>query len=614
MKAGVIELQSLSKRQSFGPDQSEDKQRDFFCAAMDRTLAAELKAGVIERFYSLAGCVLSLKFAGDMLARCFAPALAHLEIPPTSYPDATFHIWDSKSTGTDMVPPPCPQGCFTSRGDIWSMGSPRFKSAYLWSEYALTLFDTVTSTGMYWTRGGVPLPNWAEASPLRCLLQWWAETKGFQLVHAAAIGREGRAVLITGRGGVGKSTTALSCLGKGLNYIGDDYVLVRLDPVPSVHSLYCTAKLNWDQMGRFPQLADLAIKPGSQSEKAVMYLYPEMKGQIASSLPLQTVVTPCISNRLQTELGTISPIDLQRATAFTTMSQLPHASQHTYHFISRLIAGVSRFQLVLGTNLDNIAEAIVQLLRRSGSETPSNDTVIPESINGPLISIIMLVHNGARLLPDVVASVLAQNHAAIEIIVVDNGSSDHIDDAVCRLPVAVRFFKQRRVGRAAACNRGIREASGEFISFLDVGDLWPEGTLQTMLDKLLVDNTCDVVQGFGRWKNLATEPARGLCSHREILGDRLTAAIYRRKAFRRVGLFDQDLGFGEENDWYNRARRFGVKIRQVNGVMLLQRREIGETLQELNALREFKHALDQKRETDFRGKLDARDSPPSASG
>jgi hypothetical protein len=71
-------------------------------------------------------------------------------------------------------------------------------------------------------------------------------------------------------------------------------------------------------------------------------------------------------------------------------------------------------------------------------------------------------------------------------------------------------------------------------------------------------------------------------------------------------LFNQDLGFGEENDWYNRARRFGVKIRQVNGVMLLQRREIGETLQELNALRELKHALDQKRETDFRGKLDAR--------
>ena len=264
------------------------------------------------------------------------------------------------------------------------------------------------------------------------------------------------------------------------------------------------------------------------------------------------------------------------------MSQLPHSSQHTYHFISRIIAGLSRFQLVLGTNLDNIAETIVQLLRSSDRKRLQRYGHPRIYQRCRLSGIIMLVHNGARLLPDAVASVLAQNHAAIEIIVVDNGSSDDIEDAVCRLPVEVRFFKQRRIGRAAACNRGIREASGEIISFLDVGDLWPKGTLQTMLDKLLIDDTCDVVQGFGRLKKLTTEPAKGLCSHREMLGDRLTAAIYRRKAFRRVGLFNQDLEFGEENDWYNRARRFGVKIRQVNGVMLLQRRELGETLQELN--------------------------------
>jgi len=97
----VIELQSLSKQQSFGPDQSEDTQRAFFCAALDRSLTAELKAGIIERFFALGGCVLNLKFAGDMLARCFVPALAHLEVPPTSCPDAVIHIWDSESTGTD---------------------------------------------------------------------------------------------------------------------------------------------------------------------------------------------------------------------------------------------------------------------------------------------------------------------------------------------------------------------------------------------------------------------------------------------------------------------------------------------------------------------------------
>jgi len=483
------------------------------------------------------------------------------------------------------------------------MRSARFKSAYLWSEYALNLFDTVTATGMYWTQGAAPLPYWAKASPLRCLFHWWAETKGFQLVHAAAVGHEAKAVLITGRGGLGKSTTALSCLGKGLNYIGDDYVLVRVDPIPSVHSLYCTAKLNWDQMARFPQLIDLAIKPGSEIPKAVMYLYPAMKEEIANSLPLQTVVTPHISNCLQTMLGPIAAVDLERATAFTTMSQLPHASQRTYHFVNRLISKLSRFQLVLGTNLDNIAETIVQLLRSSGSETdfPSND-------NRPLISIIMPVHKVARLLPDAVASVLAQNYPAIEIIVVEHGSTAETERALHELPIDVRFLKQHRIGRAAALNRGIREASGELITFLDGDSQWPKGTLQLMLEPLLGDSSCDVVQGFGQFKQTAIHASEvnSVKKPKESCPDRFTSAVYRRKAFERIGLFDQDLGFGEESDWCNRARHLGLKIRQVNGVMLLQCREIGKTLEELNTLRALKQALDQKRGTDFQGKLNAR--------
>ena len=253
-----------------------------------------------------------------MLARWFIPALAHLEVPLTSRTDAVFHIWDSESTGVDMSPPPCSRGCFTHRGDIWTMGSQRFKSAYLLGEYALNLFDTVTATGVYWTQAAERLPSWAKSSPMRCLFHWWAETKGCQLVHAAAVGSEAGAVLISGKGGLGKSTTALSCLGKGLTYVGDDYVVVQLDPFPRVHSLYCTAKLNWDQMARFPRFADLVENHDRrENEKAVMYLYPEMHEQIVRSLPLRAILTPRISGRQQTELAEISILALQRAIALS---------------------------------------------------------------------------------------------------------------------------------------------------------------------------------------------------------------------------------------------------------------------------------------------------------
>ena len=69
------------------------------------------------------------------------------------------------------------------------------------------------------------------------------------------------------QGGLGKSTAALCCLCNGLDYIGDDYVLVQLGPIPTVHSLYCTAKLNHDQMARFAKLADLARRTWARERK-----------------------------------------------------------------------------------------------------------------------------------------------------------------------------------------------------------------------------------------------------------------------------------------------------------------------------------------------------------
>lgn len=589
----MSQLQTRAKpRQSCGPDQSESEQAAYFGAALERALVAESKTEIVERFFAVANCVLSLRFAEDSLARSFTPALAHLEVSPVSSPDAVFHIWDSESTGTDMLPPPCSRGCFTSRGDIWTMASPRYKSAYLWSEYALNLFDNVTATGMYWTPAATTLPYWATASPLRCLFHWWAESKGCQLVHAAAVGHEDGALLITGKGGLGKSTTALACLGNGLAYIGDDYVLVQLDPVPTVHSLYCTAKLNQDQMARFPGLADLATRCGSEDDKAVMYLYPRMKGQITRSLPLQAIATPRIGNRPQTALGTISRAAMRHATGFTTMSQLPHAGQSTYQFVDRLVASLPAFELALGSDLDAIPAVIVELLSNPASETISSSNVT----SATFISVIVPVQSGARFLRQAVASVLAQNYPAIEIIVVHDGSRASIEDDLCLPAMDVRFFKHHDTRRAAALNRGIREASGRLITFLDADNLWPEGALQTLAEPLLSDESCDVVQAFGPRK-VATETAGA--DSAEAMPDCITAAIFRREAFQKVGLFDQELGSGEDGRWYYRARQFGLKIRQIQGVALIQHHASdaghGAIQQEVTALRALKNALDRAR-------------------
>ena len=74
------------------------------------------------------------------------------------------------------------------------------------------------------------------------------------MVHAAAVGDESGGVLLVGRGGSGKSTTALSCLGTQVGYLADDYCLVEMVEGPRVHSLYTSGKANRGSIARLPRL------------------------------------------------------------------------------------------------------------------------------------------------------------------------------------------------------------------------------------------------------------------------------------------------------------------------------------------------------------------------
>ncbi len=125
------------------------------------------------------------------------------------------------------------------------------------------------------------------------------ELRGKQLIHAAAVGTEAGAVLITGRSGSGKSTTSLAALRGGLYYLGDDYVVVGLEPEPTVYSLYSTAKLNADQVGNLPEFAThVSNEHALDEEKAVMFLQDVAAQQIRTELPLRAILVPRIQDQI----------------------------------------------------------------------------------------------------------------------------------------------------------------------------------------------------------------------------------------------------------------------------------------------------------------------------
>lgn len=583
---------------------TEFEQQRFFDQSYERCMKAEEKAGVKPCFYDVGGTIVEVRFVGERMPELFMPALQHLRLEGNPGADVTFCVWDSKSSGVEMVPPPCEWSAFTDRGDIFGFNSKRIRTAFHWGDFSVNLMDKQRKLGIYWVENPANIPYWSMGSPLRTLFHWWMQENDAQLLHAAAVGTEDEAVVITGKGGVGKSTTALSCLDYGLKYLADDYLIIKGGEVPRVFSLYDSAKLNPEDIPRFPSLAPyIAERYGKDQEKDMLFLYPELRERLAHSLPLKAILTPSFGEGNETRIRQVPFWTMQGNMSFTTISQLPYAGERTHKFISDLCKRIPIFELQLGKDVALIPPVLETFIREDDGVQEEVESLVPEKDDGlPLISVIVPVYNGAEFVKDCVKSIQSQDYPAFEIIFIDDGSTDGSGEVIKNLDIQHRYLYQENAGPAAARNTGIRNASGEFIAFLDVDDLWPENNIHYLLHFFREDPELMIVHGYGQLLELNEEsgvyeytgnPEEGFTGY-------ISAGLYRREVFDRVGLYNEELKFGEDGDWFMRVEEIEVPMKKLKEVTLFVRRHggnmtEGKSLVELNALEVFKRSLDRKR-------------------
>ncbi len=586
------------------PVRSEEEQLHFFNQCYDCYLRARDVTQSHRFYYDVAGTTICLEFASDSMIGILTPAIEHLKVAQTDNPDCTIHIWDTESSGIEMIPPPCEKSHFTDRGDIWGFNSKRIKTAFHWSEFSVNVMDMASNRGVYWVNKPKQLPYWVYSSPLRTMFNWWMEKNGGQLLHAAAVGTDEGAVLITGKGGVGKSTTALACLNAGMNYLADDYLIVKNEPAPTVFSLYNTGKLNRGEKTKFSKLRKFAGPLIQEDqEKDVLFFYPELKDQILKSLPVKAILEPEIKHQRETLFKNISYWRIQRAVSFTTMSQLPGVGQHTHDFINRLCSSIPSYRLEPGTEIAEIPVAISKFIQNPESFIlPAAPVQLRQE--RPLISVIIPVFNGEKFIESAIENILNQNYPAIEIIVVNDGSTDNTEEIIHNLPVDIRYFRQENMGPASARNWGIKDASGEFIAFLDVDDRWPDNNLEHLLSEMMNHPEQDIVRGRAQLFKTVNN------TEREYLGDPkesylyyIGGGLYRKSVFEKVGLFDPNLLYGEDTDWYNRAKEIKIPIKWLDEITLYVQRHgknmtEGKNILELNQLKTFKKILDRDRSRD----------------
>lgn len=550
----------------------------------------------------LAGVPVELRFASPALRSALLPALRHLPpIPAGQSPSLTFSAWDRAGSGVAAPPPPFDKKRITDRGDIWGFVSQRYRLAFHYSEFSVSLFDREQGEGHYWVDDATNLPYWTAAAPLRTLLHWGMEARGRQLLHAAAVGTADGGLLLTGRGGIGKSSTSLAGLLDGMHFAGDDYVAVAMEPEPRVYPLYSSAKVNRDQIERFTALAAHLRNPnGTADEKAVFDLLPTYRAQIPDEgMRIRAVLVPGVADQIDSNIDAEIGLDAVRhAAAFSTIEQLPYAGKYTYRFIDELTSRVPAYRLHLGRDRAALAATLKRFL--ANPALPTGARVHAPANDWPLVTAVVPAYNRERMLPEALASIRRQSYPNLEIIVVDDGSTDGTAE-VARVQPDVRLFEQPNSGPAQARNRAIINARGEFIACLDSDDLWPDGMLTHLVDALLRDPEADVARG---WPQLSRLGANG---EYEFDGNptagfpySVTGTVFRRRAFDRVGLFDPELQFGEDTDWFNRANELGVKVIRLDCTCVIIRRHggnmtHGKNLVQLNMLRVAKKVLDRRR-------------------
>lgn len=356
----------LMKRAGHIPIQMNkmDKAEHFFEVIKETALEA-ISQKKIEQVYNIANFKIRLVFAGTALLPFITPALKHLQCEVAQKYDLTIYLWDTASTKIDMPFNNWKPDDYLEHGLIRGYNTENISTTFNLGSGTLNMYNSKENTALFWVRDATQLPYYETGAPLRDVFSWWAIRHGLQYAHAAAVGTKDGAVLLVGKGGSGKSTSALLCLDNpNLFYLGDDYVLISIDPIPYVYSLYCSAKLNADHVVNFPKLLEQASNlERLDNEKALIFIQNIYSEKIKNSMPLCAIILPKVTGRTSSSYASTSSSFALRALAPSSMFQLPGSTKKTFSYFSQFVRTLPAYTLYAGTNFNEVPKAIISIIK-----------------------------------------------------------------------------------------------------------------------------------------------------------------------------------------------------------------------------------------------------------
>jgi hypothetical protein len=256
----------------------------------ERAAAALGGAGTLD--LKMAGLRLRLRYAGAGLREGLLAPFEHLACGEGGDPDLTISLFDTASSG---VEPPAPLWhpvvAAPGTNPVARLRSPRACVLAAAGSRGLTAALPTEGVAVFHLPDAAAIPASERAAPIREALQLLMAARGRLMTHAGAVGRDGKGVLLVGRGGSGKSTLALSCALAGMEIVADDYVLLDSETLVA-HAMQSTAKLTEDSATRLVILPE-AIDPAG--------FEPTLEGPAKALVDIRKLAPRVLRRRLEIE-------------------------------------------------------------------------------------------------------------------------------------------------------------------------------------------------------------------------------------------------------------------------------------------------------------------------